>query len=131
LGFLKYISSVKEHHGQIKFRNTVSSVTVTDIKASLQSLLEKKSVRMKQSRGTYSAANITALTFGVKKLPHNTSTTMSIKLSFQKLSSSQHAYSVSVTSYYPSKATTNNSVLGYLWNTQDIISLMTSTTESE
>jgi hypothetical protein len=73
---------------------------------------------MKHSRGIYSAVNITALTFSDEKLPHGTSTIVSL----QKLSSSQHAYSVSVTSNYPSKATMNNSVLGYLWNIQGIIS---------
>jgi hypothetical protein len=77
---------------------------------------------MKHSRGTYSAVNFTALTFGDGELPHGTGTST---VSLQKLSSSQRACSVSVISNYPSKATMNNSVLGYLWNTQDIISSMT------
>jgi hypothetical protein len=77
---------------------------------------------MKHSRGTYSAVNITALMFGAETLPVS---------SFQKLSSSQHAYTVSVTSKYPSTATMNSSVPGYLWNTQDIISSITRTNESE
>jgi hypothetical protein len=80
--------------GTVAKLNVESLIQVLQIYKPVSSHCWKQSVRMKHSRGTYSAVNITALNFGDEKLPLGISTTVS----FQKLSSSNHVYSV--TSYY-------------------------------
>jgi len=124
LGFLKYFSSVKGHHGQIKCGNTAPSVTVTDIKASLQSLLE--TIRQNEAlKGNLFCSQYQSLDLQWWKVTSRHQHHCVFAETFK------FTYSVSVTSNYPSKATMNNGVLGYLWNIKDIISSMTRTTESE